>query len=376
MTKLKVAIIGPAWPLRGGLSTYNERLAKQFIKEGHSCDLISFKLQYPKLLFPGKTQYSDDPKPAELNVISLINSINPINWILSGLKIKKSNYDLVIYRYWMPFMAPAFGTIARIIKWNKKTKLVTIADNIHPHEKHFYDQFCTNYFIPKIDGFVTMSEKVLADLRALTKVKSMYIPHPMYDNFGDPLEKQTAKLKLKLDPNYHYLLFFGFIRAYKGLDLMIKSMAESSLQDMPIKLLVAGEFYEDSEPYFSLIKTLNLENKIEMHTHFIPNSEVTNYFSACDMVVQTYHNATQSGVTQIAYHFNKPMLVTDVGGLAETVPHLQVGYVVDKDPKQIAAYIRHFYDEKKEEEFSQKASEYKQKFSWENIVKGLMEVAN
>lgn len=376
MTKLKVAIIGPAWPLRGGLSTYNERLAKQFIKEGHSCDLISFKLQYPKLLFPGKTQFSDDPKPPGLNIFSMINSINPFNWLISGWKIKNSNYDLVIYRYWMPFMAPAFGTIARIIKWNKKTKLVTIADNIHPHEKHFYDKICTNYFIPKIDGFITMSEKVLADLKALTKVKSKYIAHPMYDNFGELIDKQAAKQKLNLDLNFHYLLFFGFIRAYKGLDLMIKSMANNHLNNLPIKLLVAGEFYEDSEPYMALIKSLNIGDKVILHTHFIPNSEVSLYFSACDLVVQTYHNATQSGVTQIAYHFNKPMLVTNVGGLAETVPHLQVGYVVDKDPEQIAESIQHFYKENKEAEFTQNATVYKQKFSWENIVKGLIEVSN
>ena len=373
---MKIVIAGPGWPLRGGLSTYNERLCKAFIDQGHECEILSFKLQYPSVLFPGKTQYSSDPAPENTKINSAMNSINPLNWINVGLKYKKAAPDLVVFRYWMPFMAPVLGTIARIIKSNKKTKVVAIADNIHPHEKHFYDSVFTNYFVKSMDGFITMSQSVLNDLKALIPEKpSQFIPHPMYDNFGEMIDKKEAKLALNLDPTIHYLLFFGFIRAYKGLDLLLKSFAKSGLKDQNVKLIIAGEFYEDSQPYFDLMKTLNIEEAIVKHHEFIPNSEVSKYFCASDMVVQTYHSATQSGVTQIAYHFNKPMLVTDVGGLAETVPNGVVGYVTSKKEEDIADALIDFYEHQREDEFSKNAEAHKAVFSWENICNGLIEVS-
>lgn len=373
---MRIVIVGPGWPLRGGLSTYNERLCKAFKDQGHECEILSFKLQYPSVLFPGKTQYSSDPAPENTSINSAMNSINPLNWINVGLKYKKSAPDLVVFRYWMPFMAPVLGTIARIIKSNKTSKVVAIADNIHPHEKHFYDRVFTNYFVKSMDGFITMSQSVLNDLKVLIPEKpSQFIPHPMYDNFGEMIDKKEAKLALNLDPNFHYLLFFGFIRAYKGLDLLLKSFAKSGLKDKNVKLIIAGEFYEDSQPYFDLMKTLNIEEAIVKHHEFIPNSEVSKYFCVSDMVVQTYHSATQSGVTQIAYHFNKPMLVTDVGGLAETVPNGVVGYVTSKKEEDIAAALNDFYEQQREETFSKNAEAHKAVFSWENICNALIEVS-
>lgn len=372
----RVVIVGPAYPLRGGLSTYDERLCKGFNDQGHNCSILSFSLQYPNFLFPGKTQFSSDPAPESISIDTAINSVNPLNWLSVGSKYRKLAPDLMVFRYWMPFMAPSLGTIARMARKNGKTRMVAIADNIYPHEKHFYDKPCTNYFVNSMHGFVTMSQSVLADLQVLVPQKpSKYVPHPMYDNFGAGMDKQLAKQKLGLDPHSHYLLFFGFIRQYKGLDLLLKSFAASGLKDKQVKLLIAGEYYEDATPYKTLIKDLNLSDAVVERNDFIPNSEVATYFSASDMVVQTYHSATQSGVTQIAYHFNKPMLVTDVGGLAETVPNGEVGYVCPKDEKAIAAALNQFYSESLEAKFSQNAAEYKKKFSWDHIMNGLFEVA-
>lgn len=371
-TEKHIVITGPAWPLRGGLSTYNERLNLQFNTEGFKSSILSFKLQYPSILFPGKTQLSTENAPADTIIDTAMNSINPFNWIRVGLKYRKLAPDVMVIRYWMPFMAPCLGTIARLVKGNKKTRIIAIADNIYPHEKHFYDKICTRYFVSAIDGFITMSKAVLADLANLVPNKpAQYIPHPMYDNFGAIMDKTKAKQALKLDPAFNYLLFFGFIRQYKGLDLMLKSLAQQSISELPIKLLVAGEFYEDPQPYLDLIKSLGLEDKVILHNQFIPNSYVYQYFSACDLVVQTYHTATQSGVTQIAYHFNKPMLVTNVGGLAETVPDGEVGYVTEKDEVTIAAAIHDFYTNNREKVFSENASQFKKHFSWAKISEAI-----
>lgn len=372
----RIVIVGPAYPLRGGLSTYNERLCKGFNEAGHTCSILSFSLQYPNFLFPGKTQFSTEAAPENINIDTAINSVNPFNWLSVGNKYKNSQPDVMVFRYWMPFMAPSLGTIAALAAKNKHTRMVAIADNIYPHEKHFYDKPCTNYFVNRMHGFVTMSQSVLNDLNGLVPDKpSLYVPHPMYDNFGAGIEKREAKIKLGLDPEASYLLFFGFIRKYKGLDLLLKSFAHSGLAGKNVKLIIAGEYYEDAAPYKELIQQLNLGESVVERNDFIPNQEVATYFSASDLVVQTYHSATQSGVTQIAYHFNKPMLVTNVGGLSETVPDREAGYVCERDEADIAAALNDFYDNQREELFSKNASVFKQKFSWDHIMNGIFKVA-
>ncbi len=372
----RIVITGPAWPLRGGLSTYNERLCKGFNDRGDEASILSFSLQYPSILFPGKTQYSTEAAPENMRIDTAINSVNPLNWLSVGNKYRKLAPDIMVFRYWMPFMAPCLGTIARRVKKNGHTRMVAIADNIYPHEKHFYDKVCTNYFINSMDGFVTMSQSVLNDLKTLVPAKpSIYVPHPMYDNFGEGLNKKDAIARLGLDSTRQYLLFFGFIRKYKGLDLLLRSFAASGLKNKNVSLIIAGEYYEDSSPYKDLIRELDLSNAVIERNDFIPNGEVATYFSACDMVVQTYHSATQSGVTQIAYHFNKPMLVTDVGGLAETVPDREVGYVCPRDPDSIANALNDFYDNNRETEFSMAAARFKQNFSWERIMEAIESTA-
>ena len=366
--KKRVIIVGSAYPLRGGgISTFNERLAKEYVNLGYDIHIETFKLQYPSFLFPGKTQYSDETPPENIKINVSLNSINPFNWVKVGRHIKKMNPDLVIMRFWIPFMAPCLGTVAKIIRKNKHTKVIAIVDNIIPHENHFGDKMLANYFVKNVDAFITMSQSVLSELELFDQIKpKKYTLHPLYDNFGNSMPRNEALGKLKLSENFKYILFFGFIREYKGLDLVIKAMADDWVKTQNIKLIVAGEFYSNPKPYFDLIEQLNISDKIILRNDFIPNTEVVNYFCAADMVVQPYKTATQSGVTQVAYHFNKPMIVTNVGGLAEIVPHGKVGYVVD--PDNIAEALKMFYEKDLSSDFVANIKEEKKKYSWDKMI--------
>jgi len=244
--KRKIIIIGTAHPLRGGLANYNERIAKAFLENGDEVTIYNFSLQYPEFLFPGKTQYSSEPPPENLDIKTIVNSVNPFNWIKIGIKIKKLKPELVIIKFWIPFMAPCLGTIARIAKKNKHTKIVSILDNIIPHEKRIGDKALSNYFVKSVDGFVAMSKSVLTDIETFDKQKpKLFNPHPLYDNFGEIVSKEKAKENLELEQETNYLLFFGLIRDYKGLDLLLEAFADERFRKMPLKLIVAGEFYSD-----------------------------------------------------------------------------------------------------------------------------------
>lgn len=372
---MNIVIIGPAYPLRGGLSTYNHRLAKEFQGHGHNISIYTFSLQYPNFLFPGKTQYSDGPAPEGLDIKVRINSINPFNWLSVGFELKNLKPDLIIIRYWLPLMGPCLGTIARIAKSNKHTKILSIVDNAIPHEKRPGDTVFTQYFVNGVDAFISMSKAVLNDLSLFDKVKPRkFCQHPLYDNFGGIVPQEIAKEKLQFNKRFKYLLFFGFIRDYKGLDILLEAFADKRLRELPLKLIVAGEFYSGSKPYFDLIEKHQLQEYVIMSNDFIPDSKVADYFCAADLVVQPYKDATQSGVTQIAYHFNKPMIVTNVGGLAETVPHNKVGYVVNAEPLHISNAILTFYSENKSVEFSENIAIEKKKFSWETMMNNILEM--
>ncbi|WP_299707043.1 glycosyltransferase [uncultured Pontibacter sp.] len=374
----RVIIVGPAHPLRGGgMSTFNERLALAFQEAGDEVEIVSFSLQYPPFLFPGKSQYTNEPAPAGLVIKSLINSINPISWVKTGNYIRRQRPDLVVFRFWLPFMGPALGTIARIVRRNRYSRILAITDNVVPHEKRPGDVPFTKYFLSACHGFLTMSRSVQQDLLRFEPAKpNLYLPHPLYDNFGKSEPKAEACATLGLDPKYRYILFFGFIRAYKGLDLLLQAMAEPALNQLTdVKLLIAGEFYEDAAPYRDLIQKLKLQERLILRTDFIPNAEVRHYFCAADLVVQPYKHATQSGVTQVAYHFDKPMVVTNVGGLAELVPHGEVGYVVEPQPKAIAEAIFDFYSTEKGATFMHNISSYKQRFSWSKFIEAVYELA-
>jgi len=373
----KVIIIGPAHPLRGGgLTTFNHRLAKEFTAQGHDCQIYSFSLQYPSFLFPGKTQYSDEPAPKGITIKSVINSINPFNWIKIGNRLKKENPDIIIVRFWLPLMGPALGTILRRVRKNRHTKIICLADNVIPHEKRFGDKPFTKYFLKSCDAFITMSEKVLADLRLFQKIKIVQlVPHPLYDNFGDIISKSDARKHLGLPENEKIILFFGFIRKYKGLDILFNAMADDRIKKTAFKLLVAGEFYEDEKQYTEQIDRLGIRDQLILKTDFIPDSEVKYYLCAADAVVQPYRNATQSGVTPLAYHFEKPMIVTNVGGLPALVPHEKAGLVTMPNPEAIADSILKFY-QLGEEYFIPHLRNEKQKYSWTNMVASIFRLAN
>ena len=369
----KVIIIGSAWPLRaGGLATFNERLAKQFIQEGFDTSIYTFSLQYPSFLFPGSTQLSNEPAPTHLKIKACINSINPLNWWKVGNELRNLKPDFIVVRFWMPFFGPCLGTILRIVNRNKFTQIICIADNVIPHEKRLGDKVLTKYFLSSIHRFVTMSEKVNADLKTFTQKPSINIVHPIYDNFGDMVSKEEARKHLGFPVHEKIILFFGFIRKYKGLDLLLEAMNDIRIKEANIKLIIAGEFYDNKEEYETIISKYNLANSLYLRTQFIDNSEVKYYLSASDFVIQPYKNATQSGVTPLAYHFEKPMLVTNVGGLADLVPHMKVGIVTEPNADSIAAGIMKLY-ELGETHFLKHLCEEKKKFSWAHLTTAIIE---
>ena len=382
-----IVIIGPAHPLRGGLASYNERLAREFMQQGHQVTIYTFSLQYPGFLFPGTTQFSTERAPADLNIHIRINSINPFNWISVGRELKKKRPDLIVVRYWLPFMGPCLGSIIRIVKQNKHTKIVCIADNIIPHEKRVGDVPFTKYFVAAIDAFITMSEKVLGDLTQFAPVKpAQFVAHPLYDNFGEKISKEEARKYLGIALDEKILLFFGFIRKYKGLDILLDAMKilkvsseKLSVSDnLPLradcKLLIAGEFYEDRKAYDEQIERLGIKDRLILKTAFIADSEVKYYLCAADVVVQPYRSATQSGVTPLAYHFEKPMIVTNVGGLPSLVPDNKVGLIAEPMAESIATKIQEYF-QKGAAHFVPNLIEEKKKYSWSKMVQTIFEVA-
>ena len=374
-----VVVIGPGYPLRGGLATFDQRLAREFIHEGYDCPIYSFSLQYPDFLFPGTTQYSTDPPPQGLTILSRINSINPFNWLSVGNELRRLKPDIIVVRYWLPLMGPALGTILRRVRKNGHTRIIAITDNVIPHEKRPGDIPFTRYFLKACDGYITMSEKVMRDLRTFQPERpARQVAHPLYDNFGEPIPQETARQLLRdrgvdIGDKDRILLFFGFIRKYKGLDIALEAMADPRMKDLGIRLLVAGEFYEDAAPYKELIARLGIEDRLILRTDFIPDSEVRDYLCAADAVIQPYRNATQSGVTPLAYHFEKPMIVSNVGGLPALVPHEQVGLVAEPEPKAMADAILRFFA-LGSSYFLPALRREKEKYSWARLVETILEL--
>ena len=377
MEKKRIIIIGPAYPYRGGIADFNERLAREFQHEGHEVTTYTFTLQYPSFLFPGKTQYSTGPAPEDLSIVRKINSINPFNWIKVGREIRRQCPDMVMVRFWLPFLAPCLGTIARIIRGDKNIKVVGLLDNVIPHEHRIGDRIFARYMIKSIEGYVAMSEAVLGDAKSFDNTKPFALtPHPLYDNFGAKVSREEAIKHLGLDEDTRYILFFGLIRDYKGLDLLLRAFADKRLREKKVKLIVAGEFYSNAEMYEQLEQELGLAPHIVWYKEFIPADQVRYFFAAADLVAQPYKSATQSGITQIAYHFERPMLVTNVGGLAEIVPHGKVGYVTEPNAEDIAEALVDFVAQKSEHDYRDGILEEKSKYAWSNMTKALFDVAD
>ncbi|MFV0391979.1 MAG: glycosyltransferase [Paludibacteraceae bacterium] len=369
---MKIIIVGTAFPYRGGLSAFNERLAKEYVCQGYEVEIYTFTLQYPSFLFPGKSQFSDETPNHNLKICRRINSVNPSNWVSVGKEIKTKKPDKVIFCYWMAFFAPCFGTIARQCK-SEETTRVALIHNMIPHEPTILDKLFPKYFVSAMDGFVAMTKSVVDDINKLDEKDKpkRVLPHPIYDHYGVPAGRDEALKKLDLDSDFRYILFFGFIRKYKGLDLLLNAFADVRLRRFPVKLIVAGEFYDAKESYLEIIRRKSLENTVILHSDFIPDEQVQYYFNAVDLVAQTYHSATQSGVSQIAYNFEKPMLVTDVGGLSETVPDGKVGYVVAVDEKAVADALVDFFANNRLEQFTENVRLEKKKYEWSRMVEAL-----
>lgn len=370
---MKIIIVGTAYPYRGGLAAFNERMAQEFVKEGHEVSVCTFRVQYPDFLFPGRTQFCTTDDKSGLHIKRMIHSCLPHNWRQVGKALKSEQPDLIIFCYWMSFMAPCMGTIARCAK-RPSTKMIAVVHNMIPHERTLLDKWLPPYFVNSMDGFVSLSKSVVADIESFDKhhKPKRFSPHPIYDHYGQRIDKQLAKQQLGLDPSLRYVLFFGFIRKYKGLDLLLEAFADERLQASDVRLLVAGEFYDDPQPYLDQIESLGLTDKVVLKNDYIGDDEVAKYFSACDLVAQPYRSATQSGVTQVAFHFEKPMLVTNVGGLAEIVPHQKIGYVVEPNSQEIASALVDYFEHNREVVFSQNIQTEKQKYAWSNMTQTIL----
>lgn len=373
---MKITILGPAHPYRGGLASIMETMARIFLHRGNEVDIKTFTLQYPALLFPGKSQTVTTPAPADLPIERCVHTVNPFNWLRIGRRIGRERPDFVLLKYWTPFMAPCFGTIARLARRNGHTRVLCQIDNVEPHEHHLIDRPCNRYFLRSVDGFVYMSEQVHRELRAYTDAPALFSPHPLFEHFGTRVPREEACARLGLDPRLRYVLFFGLIRDYKGLDLLLDAWAALRREGRTEgrRLIVAGEFYARREPYMQQLDALGLRDEVLLHDRFIPDAEVKEYFSAADFVVQPYKTATQSGVTQIAYQFCTPMVVTDVGGLPEIVPDGRVGYVCPPTVEGVARAVARMFDEEALERFRANCLDERRRFSWEEMCNRIEEV--
>ena len=371
---MKITLLGPAHPYRGGLASIMETMAREYQSRGHEVRIYTFTVQYPSLLFPGKTQYVETPAPEDLHIERVMNTVNPLNWVRLGLRLKREKPDMVLMKYWTPFMAPCFGTIARIARANGVTKFVCQIDNVEPHEHHIIDKPCNHYYLGAVDGFVYMSEQVHGELKAYTQAPAIFSPHPMFENFGKTVPRDEACKKIGINPAENYTLFFGLIRDYKGLDLLLEAWAKWLPEGR--KLLIAGEFYASREKYIALIERLGLQDRVVLHDRFIADDDVKYYFSAADCLVLPYRTATQSGVTQIAYNFSLPMIVTRVGGLPEIVPDGRVGLVCEPDADSIATAMQHIYSGDTLSFMRENFAEERKRFSWAAMCDKLEEVYN
>ena len=370
---MKISIVGTFPPFRGGISDLNSALV-QNLSSRHEIQALNFTTQYPKIFFPGTSQLKKGTPAVQLKSERVLSSINPCSWRKTANKVIEFNPDILIFRYWMPFFAPAFTSVVKRVKRNLDVKVLAICDNIIPHEKRLFDEMLTRRFFDHIDYFLVMSKSVENDLKEMyPESEYRYAPHPVYDIFRDRISKQEAQQKLNLDTK-RVILNFGVIRKYKGLDILLNAIPrlKSELEDFTV--LVAGECYEDLDMYKQLIRSLNISDIVDLRAEFIPDNEVHLYFSAADVVVLPYRSATQSGVVPIAFNFDRPVIVTDVGGLPEIVPDGEVGFTVPCDSEAVAGAILKFYNEDLEETFSGNVAHHKRLISWENFVEKIEEM--
>lgn len=367
----RLILVGPSYPYRGGIAHFQETIYRGLAERGHNVLGITFRRQYPELLFPGRTQYEPGTRSDAPGALRMIDSVNPLSWWETARYIRRQRPDAVLYQHWMPFFGPAYGTIARLSP--SETQQVALVHNALPHEQRPGDRLFSRYFFGAVDRFIVMSEAVEDDLASLEVEGSVSrIAHPAYDRFGEAPDKSEARERLGLDPELPVLLFFGFVRKYKGLHVLLEALTRVKQHLPDVQLVVAGEFYDEARPYRTFIDVHGLQENVRLMDRYIPDEEVPLLFSAADVVVQPYVTATQSGVAQVAFHYEKPMILTDVGGLAEVVPHEEAGLVVPpEDPDALGRAIVRFYEEEMESTLSAGVREQRQKYGWNQVYEAI-----
>ena len=388
MSRLSLALVGTAYPMRGGLAQYNALLARE-LASNHDVHMVSFTRQYPSVLFPGKTQMDTSEAPLHYPAKAMVDSIGPWSWertarhlaSLPGADAARADraLDGLLFKYWMPFFAPAFGTIARRTKrlararGAKAPQVVAILDNVIPHEPRPLDRQLTQYFLGAVDGFVAMSRSVRDDLLSLKPTATCeLVPHPVFHTFGERVPKADARRALGMDPDARILLFFGFVRDYKGLDVLLDAMPRIA-QETGATLLVLGEFYAGRKSTEEHVARLHLQDSVTLNDAYVPDERVGLYFSAVDAIVLPYRTATQSGIVPIAYQLERPVICSDVGGLAEIVLDGETGLIVPPaQPDALSDAVRRFYDESLEERFLPAIQREKSKYSWARMAEAVV----
>ncbi len=376
---MRILIVGTAFPLRGGIAHYVSLLYKTLKQREHWVHIVSFYRQYPKILFPGKTQEEVGETAIPLESDAVIDSVNPKSWYDAGKLAASYQPDLLIFKFWLPFFAPAYGVISRVAKRitrknGKECKVLFIADNVIPHEKRPGDRIFTNFAFKVVDYFVVQSDSVEKDLLSIKPdAKYVKLQHPVYEIFGERVDRNEARKSLNIPADAPTILFFGYIRKYKGLDLLLQAMPAMIAKYPELRLIVAGEYYSNEAEIKSLIDELKIPAKnLVLATDYIANEEVAKYFSAANAVVLPYRSATQSGIVQIAYNFDAPVIATPVGGLPEIVIDGTSGLITnDSEPASIAEKVIEFFGRDLEAKFTAGVVEEKKKYSWATFVEGI-----
>ncbi len=367
MVPHSIALLGPAYPLRGGgIATYTETLAATYQRLGRRAAVFTFRYQYPPWLFPGSTQWSREPAPADVITYPIIHSLWPANWLQVAQRIAAWQPQLLLVNVWLPFLAPCLGSITRLVRrFHPGVRAVGIVHNVTPHERFPFARPLTRFVLGALEGFLVLSQAVAEELRHFDRTKPRRIhPHPAFD-YGPPVPQDEARRRLQLPLDAPLVLFFGLVRPYKGVDLLLEAMA---LTPVPLLLLIAGEWYMDPEPFRQRAYQLGVSNRVRIDNHFIHRQEAPLYLCAADIVVQPYRSATQSGVTPLAFRYERPVIVTRVGGLPELVEPGKTGYVVDPTPEALAAALTDFFAGQRAVSFKPHLRAAAHLWSWESVV--------
>ncbi|MCX8080982.1 MAG: glycosyltransferase [Bacteroidia bacterium] len=370
--KRHIAILGPGYPLRGGPALLNENFCLELSGKGHKAEIISFSFQYPSFLFPGTSQYDFSREKPSCPIHSLIHTLNPISWFRTARYLRKSKADIVIIRYWLPYFAPALGTIARLVR--KHMRVFAIADNIIPHEKRWGDKILTRYFIGSLHGVICMSGKVEHDLKINFPEKPhIKVYHPLYETYPRPVSMEEARKRLGIPPDKKVILFFGLIRKYKGLHLLLDAARELIHSFPEVLILVAGDFYDDRQNYEPALSMLEKEGHLVLYGRFVPDDEIHYYFCSANVCVQPYLNATNSGVSMVSYFYGLPVIATNVGGLPEIIPHGECGLLCEPNTEDLKKQITYYFEKQLEAPFRKNIETFRKNFSWDTFINKVLQ---